>query len=414
MVIKKVAPFIIAFILLLGSVCLSSHHKQNNFQSKAIPVNNKTEKGTYNNAQNNDGEEMRAIWIPFMTLDMKGTDYSEISFKQKFDNIVKISKDHNINTLIVHVRSHSDAMYPSSYYPWSHLLSGNQGTDPGYDPLKYMVEATHNAGMKFHAWINPFRIAANNAPESLSETNPYVRWQKEEKYSNISINIGEDKYYNPAYPEVRQLIIDGVKEIVSNYDVDAIHFDDYFYPSDSEEIDKPSYDEYRACIKNAVPIDLTQWRVANINSLISGVYSAIKTINSNIEFGISPQANVKNNSKISADIYTWGKISGYVDYLCPQIYTNFDNPILPFDKGVKQWREIVCNENIKLYIGLGAYKANSEADGGSWKKSEDILKRQVEYLREEKADGFMIYSWQYLTDPQTSNEISNLMDVIKK
>lgn len=371
-------------------------------------------------------EEMRAVWVSFLTLNMKGTDYSEQAFRTKFDNIIKVAKVHKINTLIVHVRPFGDALYKSKIFPWSHIVSKNQGEDPSYDPLEYMVKASHEAGLKIHAWINPLRVQRNNSPSVLSCNNPFVKWEGsgEEKFL---MKVGKDRYYNPACNEVREMIINGVAEVVENYDVDGIQFDDYFYPNISNEqelcatyenselgsYDKTSYDEYCACALNAgTPLSLLQWRTSNINNLISGCYSKIKSINKNVAFGISPQCNVKNDEMMGADVYKWGSISGYVDYLCPQVYVNFENPILSFKNAVDIWRNLVKDKGVKLYCGLAAYKAGSDMDKGSWLKSNEILKNEVEYCRSSGCDGFMIFDFNNLCDDKTKEEIKNLMSVL--
>lgn len=372
-------------------------------------------------------EEMKAVWVSFLTLNMKDTDYSEQAFRSKFDNIIKVAKEHHLNTLIVHVRPFGDALYDSKIFPWSHIVSKKQGENPGYDPLKYMVEASHRAGLKIHAWVNPLRVQKNNSPNSLSSDNPFVKWENagEEKFL---LKVGEAKYYNPACDEVREMIINGAAEIVENYDVDGIQFDDYFYPNVANErvfcaadenkndlglYDKTTYDEYCACASNAgTPLSLLQWRTCNINNLIAGCYSKIKSINPNVIFGISPQCNVKNDEMMGADVYKWGAVAGYVDYLCPQVYVNFEHPILPFKTAVDNWKKIVKDKNVKLYFGLAAYKAGSDLDGGTWLKSNDILKNEVEYCRNSGCDGFMIFDINNLSDAKTKEEIKNMMSVL--
>lgn len=413
---KKYFPFLLALFFLIFSVLGSMWWAGT--QAKASSENKKEEAAkTLPQTQyfENQTEEMRAVWVPFLTLDLKGSsEKGEEAFQKKFDEIVKGAKKCGMNTLIVHVRSHADAMYPSSLFPWSHLISGTQGNDSGFDPLSYMVSASHEAGLAFHAWINPLRIQVNSVPNLLSPQNYYNLWREDEDSCNDHwvMDDGADKYFNPAYPEVRALIISGVREIVSRYAVDGIHFDDYFYPSSAEIPDQTSYEEYCASLQEgAEALSLAEWRKSNINLLISGVYSAVKTENADVLFGVSPQGNFANDNTLGADVASWGSRQGYVDYLCPQIYVNFDHPLLPFDRTVQDWRELVSCEKVKLYIGLGVYKAGSDADNGSWQTSGDILQREIEYAREAGADGFMLYSWDYLNNPQTSEEISNVMKV---
>lgn len=427
--LKRVLPSILALLLLVGTISLSAFLNGRLVYAKEGATGDGSSSSTSSegNQPNQLGDskgrlvsiegEIRAVWVPFMSLDMKDTDHSEQAFREKFDNIIAQAKECGLNTLVVHVRSHGDAMYPSEYYPWSHLLTGTQGQDPGYDPLQYMVEATHNAGMQFHAWINPLRIQVNGSPSVLSANNPYMVWRNDEDPSNDQwvLDYNEDKYYNPAIPKVRQQIIDGVKEIVSKYAVDAIHFDDYFYPTTDAAYDQASYNDYVAQFgEGGKPLSLADWRTTNINTLISGVYSAIKAVNPQVQFGISPQGNISNDIGMGADVYSWGSTKGYVDYLCPQLYVNFEHPLLPFNKLADDWRALVTNSEIKLYFGLGVYKVGSDADDGTWNSDGEILKKQVEYGRDKGCDGFMLYSWDYLKAPQTEKEIANVIKILNQ
>lgn len=357
--------------------------------------------------------EMRAVWVPFMSLDMsKESDKSESAFRKKFDAIVDGAKKAGMNTLIVHVHPYGDALYQSDNFPWSNVLTGTQGVNPGYDPLTYMVKAAHKAGLQIHAWMNPLRIQKSGTPSILAENNLYNIWKKDSAKAGWTVDYQSDKYYNPAYAEVRKIIADGAKEIAQKYDVDGIQFDDYFYPTTDAAFDKLSYDAYAAAAsKKGIALSLADWRKANINALVSLTYSEIKSVKPSVVFGISPQGNIKNDLNMGVDIQSWCTTGGYVDYLCPQLYVNFENPTLPYDKAIQEWRNMVTNTGIKLYVGLAVYKAGSDADSGTWKKSNNIISKQVELARKTKCDGFMFYSYQYLDNAQTKDEVANVMKV---
>lgn len=355
-------------------------------------------------------EEMRAVWVPYMSLNMSDTDRSEKAFKEKIDTILDNCIKHNLNTIIIHVRPNGDSLYPSKYFPWSDILSGTQGKNPGYDPLKYIIEASHSKNIKVHAWINPLRIRFSNTPSALSSDNPYTIWQNDNNKENdrYIFQSGKNIYYNPAYSKVRELIINGVREIVSNYEVDGIHFDDYFYPENDMTCDEDDYKSYLSTVdENYSPLSQSEWRKANINALVSGVYTAIHEIKDNVVFGISPQCNIENDEKISADIKSWGSISGFVDYLCPQIYVSNTHPYLPFKESADEWKNIISNQNVKFYIGLAVYKAGSDSDSGTWLESDEILKNQILYGRSIDCDGFMLYSYEYLNTELTAAEVQN-------
>lgn len=409
----------LAIVMLFSSVKLTmflNDKSINNDDTNQKLASEENSEISQNNYIKNDSSEMKAVWVPYMSLDLKDKGYSENSFKENFDYILNTSKEYGINTLIVQVRPFSDALYPSNVFPWSHLLTGTQGVSPGFDPLDYMINKTHSSDMQFHAWINPFRIQSKETPSVLSSENLYNVWRNDSDKSNDDwvIDWENCKYYNPAYTEVQAKIIDGVKEIVENYNIDGIQFDDYFYPTTSSEYDKNAYDNYCSKItQNGEALSLTDWRLNNINSLVSGVYRTIKSINPNVQFGISPQCNTTNDINMGADIYTWGSVSGYVDYICPQIYVNFEHAVLPFDKSINEWKNIVTCDSVKLYIGLAVYKAGSStADNGSWLNSNDILKKQIEYSRNIGCNGFMLYSFEYIKKDQTKQEIENVMNVL--
>lgn len=364
-----------------------------------------------------DDKNKIGVWIPYMSLDMSNSeDKSEKAFENKFDDIVNTCKDCGANTLIVQIRAFSDAMYPSQYFPYSHLLTGTQGENPGYDPLEYMVKETHSNGMEFHAWINPYRIQSKSVPQKLADNNMYEVWRNDDNPSNDDYVVDYDggKYYNPAYKEVQDLIINGVSEVVENYDVDAIHFDDYFYPSGADSsFDEKAYESYLSTAGDN-PMDLTTFRKENVNNLIRNIYSTIKSEKSNVEFGISPQGNISNDDKLGADVKTWCSNPNYVDYICPQIYYNFENPVLPFNQAADEWENLVTCKDIDLYFGLALYKAGSPTyDDGTWLHSDDILKKQVEYSSSIGVNDFMLYSYDYLENDQTTTEINNLKEALK-
>ena len=359
-------------------------------------------------------EEMRAVWVPYLSLDMSAeSDKSEQAFQKKFSAIIEEAKSCNMNTLIVQVRPFGDALYHSSLFPWSHITGGKQGEDPGYDPLKDMTEACHAAGLKIHAWVNPLRIRSSGTPSYLSEDNPYYTFINDPQKSNyISVTDG-GIYYNPAYAEVRKLVADGVAEIVKNYDVDGVQFDDYFDPTQDASFDKAAYDEYCAsAAENGSALSLAEWRRANISEMVSRVYRAVKAEKANVPFGIAPQGNIQNDLNMGADVSAWCSARGFVDYICPQLYYNFQNPTLPFDRAADTWCALVKNQDIKLYFGLAAYKASSSADSGTWLESSSILASEVQYGRVRKCDGFMFYSIDYLVNDQTKEEIANVVKLL--
>jgi len=355
--------------------------------------------------------EMRAVWVGYPDLRALGVT------PQSLDKIVATAKSRKMNAIIFHVRPFGDALYPSEIFPWSHFVTGEQGKPPenGFDPLAYVIRRAHNAGIQVHAWVNPLRIQSSGGtlPEKLSDDNPYVRFRSDGDPANDDyvIDFVNGKYYNPGRESVRNLIIDGVAEIVENYPVDGIHFDDYFYPADDGSFDdSAAYNDY---VNSGGSGSLIAWRTANINSLVSGCYDRVKSIRPVCVFGISPAGNIKNCLNMGADVRLWSSGEGYVDYICPQIYWSFDHDRMPFETVLREWREMV-SDDIKFYVGLALYKSGSDADKGKWLAADDIISSQIQRARQPDvaADGFMLFSYSYLTGEQTANEMKNIMSII--
>ena len=391
----KMLPTILSVVLLCSVVAISNN------------VNNKPDTSEkIMTVSNNYTEEMKGIWVTYMDLDMQSTDKSYDSFKSKFKKIANTSKDKGFNSLIVQVRPFCDALYKSSYFPYSHILTGEQGKNPNYDPLKFMCKYTHKLGMKIHAWVNPYRIKTTSTPSLLHKSNPYM------KNKNLGVKTDTGIYFNPALQEAREIIESGIKEIVENYDVDGIQFDDYFYPTQDESFDKKEYTAYTKTVGAGKALSLSQWRITNVNLLVAEVYNIIHSTKDNVQFGISPQGNIDNDYNMYADVKNWCKKYGYIDYICPQLYYSIKSPILSFPDALNQWTQLKYNKNVKLYIGIAGYKIGTNDDEGTWKLSDKILKNEVELLRKKGASGVIFYSYSNLNSKVTAKEINNLSKVL--
>lgn len=382
--------------------------------SSSIPVISVVSDGDDNKIENVESPEiyteMKAVWVPYMSL-------SGVN-KEKIDSIVNNSEKFGYNAIIFHVRPFADALYDSDYFPSSHLFDEVQGGVVDFDPLEYVIEAAHARNIEVHAWINPLRIQHKNGnlPPKISEDNPYSIFRNDNDPANdlYVIDYQKGKFFNPGEEGARQYIIDGICEIVRNYDVDGIHWDDYFYPADDDTFDdSESYSKY---VNGGGELDLIEWRTECVNILVKDTYDAIKEIKPDVVFGISPQGNIGNCINMGADVHKWGSEKGYVDYICPQIYWSFDHEVAQYDKMCLKWRDIVTEESVKLYIGLALYKAGSDADKGTWLSSDDILAQEIRYARGEEinADGFMIYSYEYLFKDVTKNEVENMTLELQK
>ena len=398
-----------------GIISVSSGSGTFSSEQSDVPVDLPEAVNSDNSLPGNTDREMRGIWIPYMSLALGDSERNKTSFMKKIDNITDNCIRYRINTIIVQVRPFGDAIYPSVYFPFSHIISGKQGVKPDYNPLDYIVKKAHQCGLAVHAWINPFRISTGQTPDALADNNPYTIWKTDSIKENdrYTFSYGGGIYYNPAYPEVRKLIINGIEEIVGNYDVDGIQIDDYFYPSEETGYDREDYEKYLLSVsENTVPLSHGDWRKANIDLLISGIYDAVHQTGKNVLFGVSPQCNFDNNEKISADVKLWCSQKGYVDYICPQLYVSVEHPVFPFDSLAQKWKDTVKNSDIMLYYGLGLYKAGTNADSDTWLASDDNIKHQIEYIRSIGCNGFIFYSYDYLSKNETEKEVQNAMAVM--
>lgn len=357
--------------------------------------------------------ELRAVWVAYTNYGATGVGPEAI------DNIIATCKNNGINAIMFQVRPFGDALYDSEYFPWSHFVTGTQGTAPGdgYDPLAYIIDKAHESGIELHAWVNPLRIQSSGGtlPPTLSQDNPYFIYRSDADASNdcYVVDYQGGKYYNPGEPAVRELIINGMTEIAARYNVDGLHWDDYFYPAADQSFDDSV--SYAGYIASGGKLSLLEWRQQNISLLIRDSYKAIKAVNSGCEFGISPAGNIQNCLNAGADVYTWCSSEGYIDYICPQIYWSFENEVAPFAQRCAEWRLMVRGD-VKFYVGLALYKAGSSADSGLWQRADNIIATQIQYIRGDTigADGFMLYSYDYLTSPQTSAEMANVMSIINQ
>lgn len=394
-----------------------------------VEMKEKTPKKLTKGAEEEEKSEVLGVWLSF--LDYK-IGCSEQEFADYINEVMENCANLHATDVFVQVRPYADAMYSSKYYSWSKYASGTQGKAPGYDPLAYMVKAAHERNLKIHAWINPYRISTSNTNvNTLSADNKARKWANSSTSSvkRRVLSFNGNLYFNPARPAVQKLIINGVKELVENYEIDGIHMDDYFYPTLGDNyatlFDAKEYKTYVKKTKAAgeTPVDIVSWRRNNVNTLVKGIYSAIKEIDPKVEYGISPEGTISNlysEKGHYVDAALWMKEEGYVDYICPQIYWSFEQKYSPYKQVTDAWVAMKKNENVKLYIGLAAYRAGiskSEAQSlgdVSWSQTDKMLMEQVIYGRETEAvDGYLLFRYSNLVDKKTEDEMDNLMSVFE-
>lgn len=338
-------------------------------------------------------DEQKAVWISY--IDLQGMIYerSEAEFKRNisaaFDKVLSLG----CNTVYVHARSFGDAYYKSELYPFTKAVTGKIGGAMEYDPLEIMIDSAHDKGLSFHAWINPMRCEALDYMEEIPDEYPIKRWFSDrEKYAGYLAEVDGHYWLNPGFEEVRELIADGVCEIVDNYDVDGIHIDDYFYPTTDESFDSEVYAEVGNGQK------LSDWRCANVDKMVQGIYQAVKEVDSRVLFGVSPQGNMENNyAYMYADVKKWCSEEGYLDYIVPQVYFGFDNSLMPFESTVDEWSSIIKRDDVRLVIGLGVYKIGQEDE---FLQSTGIIGEQIDVCKKnDKYGGVALYNYINLFEP---------------
>lgn len=339
----------------------------------------------------------RAMWISYLEwplLDTSSADAFTASVAAVLDNC----KGLGLNTVIVQVRPFADAVYPSDYFPWSHLVTGTQGQAPDFDPLAIFVAEAKARGLPIEAWINPYRVALNDAmPPALSDTSlaaTHPDWVKE---ANGGL------YLDPSRQDVMDYICAGVEEVLRRYDVDGVQFDDYFYPTTEESFDLA---QFQAA---GTQLPLADWRRDNVNRLVKQVYDTVHAVAAetgrDLRFGISPQGNNDNNYNGQySDVGLWLSTPGYVDYVMPQVYWGFDyrtqsgSDAYAFGNIAAQWASMPRAEGVSLYFGLGAYRIG-DGDGSSaasdeWNSGHNLADQAAALA--ENGYGYSLYRYQSL------------------
>lgn len=359
------------------------------------------------NKNNNDYDYVKSVWITYYELSEFTDNASENEFKKRVSQAFKTLSKNGFNRVTVQVRPFADAFYNSSYFQTSSYLVGNRGDELKYDALKIMTELAHKYHLEIEAWINPYRISNSTDFSEIPSDDIVMKYKDTENIIVCDTGI----YFNPASPDANSLIVNGVKEIAMNYDVNSICFDDYFYPTKNKSIDKDLYKKYK---DDGGKLSLDDWRRENVSNMISSVYRSIKEINENVTFGISPASNIENNyNSLYADVEKWATNDGYVDYLCPQIYFGFQNENQPFMSTTKKWIQMAeCD----LYVALPLYKSSLEDEfaGESGRqefvKNNNIVARQVTYLSKlDEVKGFYVFSYSSLKDNEETKNLYSAM-----
>ena len=341
--------------------------------------------------------EFRAAWIATLeNIDWptkKGLSTEEQ--KSEFIKLLDLLQSIGMNAIIVQIRPVADAFYPSELEPWSEYLSGVQGKAPNpfYDPLAFMIAETHKRNMEFHAWLNPYRAVFSLATSSIAPTH-ITR-----KHPEWFINYAGKKYFNPGLPQARNFIHDVVKEIITKYNIDAVHMDDYFYPypvGTKEFPDNKTYIEYGHNLSKA------DWRRSNCDSIITMISSLIKSTHPTMKFGISPfgvwrnksvdstgsntKAGLTNYDDLYADILLWLN-KGWIDYVVPQLYWERGHKLCDYDTLLEWWNKHTYGR--QLYIGHTLERVGHSIAWRNKNELPDEIKNLREYF---STDGSAFFS----------------------
>lgn len=317
-------------------------------------------------------ENLKAVWVSYLELDPALSGATKEEATAYIDSVMDTCQKDGFNTVFFHVRARGDAYYASKIFPAAD--SAKALLSAGFDPLSYAIEAAHAREIALHAWINPYRIGTDRERAVCEDV---YEWEG-------------NYYYIPTSAAVQRYILNGVREIVTNYAVDGVQYDDYFYPSGLPETALPFENPPGT-------LSVGEWRKAAVSGLVAATKSAVHQ-RAGCLFGVSPAGNITRNTEVLyADVARWMKY-GYVDYVCPQLYSGFDNETLPFMTQADDWAALSRAEGVHLYAGLALYKTGETdtfAGSGSneWVEGGDILAHQVEYIRQKDYKGIALFRY---------------------
>lgn len=319
-------------------------------------------------------DDMRGTWVSYLELDAAFADGTVQTAKAYIDTLVNTCKADGFNTIFFHVRAKGDAYYASDVFPPAHSVQGL--LQNGFDPLGYAVQTAHAQEIALHAWVNPYRLGAERSQAVCEDV---YAWE-------------DTFYYIPTSQTVQRYILDGVRELVQNYEVDGVQYDDYFYPA-GLPLSALGFETPPASLS------VEHWRKAAVSGLIAATKSAVHTRQGCL-FGVSPAGNLaRNEEQLYADVSRWLQY-GYVDYLCPQLYSGFENETLPFKTQADTFAALPRADGVRLYAGLALYKAGqADAFAGKgqaeWQQNADILARQWQYAQEKGYSGVSVFRYAY-------------------
>ncbi len=324
--------------------------------------------------------QMRGLWIASVTnIDWPSrTGLDPAAQRAEFVRLADEALAWGFNALFVQIRPTADAFWPSPFEPWSQWLTGTQGRDPGYDPLAFMVETAHQRGLAFHAWFNPYRVSMRADPSALVPDHParvHPEWTRA---------YGGKLYYDPGVPAARRFCQEAMLDAVRRYDVDGVHFDDYFYPYPVAGSDFPDEETFRQY--GAGYDDKIAWRRHNVDLMVREMRDAVRAVRPDALFGISPFGVWRNDTTdprgsrtaafqsydgLHADTRGWVE-RGWLDYIAPQIYWNIGLPVADYGVLAPWWADVVRGTDTELWIGQAVYKSGAAGQPAAWQDGKEL------------------------------------------
>ncbi len=361
-----------------------------NFITPEEPDTDKPDEGGKTEESLLPQKELRGVWIATVWgLDWPMGRYGAEQQKKLYTDYLDLMVECNMNAVFFQIRGMADAFYESQYEPWSKNITGTAGQKPNYDVLGFLIEEAHKRGIQFHAWLNPYRIAtraSQNVDFAQLDSRIPKEWVKD--YAKIRV-------YNPALPQVQERITDIVKEIISKYDVDGIHLDDYFYPSleSSERMDDE--EEYELYGKDKFS-NIADFRRDNVNKVIQNIQKTIVATRPEVVFSVSPAADIESNyNNLFADVKTWAE-KGWADVVIPQLYFPTGTEKTSFNLRLDLWSQYTYDNH--LLIGYGIYKFGDSQQGSKYQSSDDLKKQFGLARANSKVKGSVLYSAKDLTE----------------
>lgn len=360
--------------------------------------------------------EVRSVWMATVwALDWPSSTSSTTAQKNEMVKYLDVLQKNNFNAIYFQVRTMSDAFYKSSYEPWSSYLTGTRGKDPGWDPLAFVVEECHKRGMECHAWVNPYRFSTGSnwstaQDQALKSAGMLLAYTKSDGKTTTILN--------PGLESVRKRIVDVCKEIISNYDVDGLVFDDYFYPEGIPVTS--SAGDYDLWQKSGASMTFGDWRRNNVNQMVADVYNMVQQQKPYVRFGISPAGAACTSAAVAAkhgidrcpvasdwqydgifsDPVAWLE-AGTIDYISPQLYWKTNHKTNPFGPMTKWWSYVAKHFGRHHYASHSISFLNSSNTTGDWEE----IGKQVQFSRdytENEAPGAVFYSAAYVTGKKQS------------